>query len=289
MVPLSDDLIRRLAAFKSRETPVITLYVDVDGRRWPRYQEVETRVERLLRKATERLGPEGHAGAADDLKRIETTIRGGFDRSRTRGLAMFACGPDLWEVVELPVAVKDQLVVNQSPHVRQLETVFASNRSFGVLLADRQRARLFLFDHGELVDKSESFDELPRHEDEAGDKDRGRDGHKLESSAVNHLRKAASATFEVWKDRRFEHLIIGAPSDIAPALEHELHTYLRDRIAARLPVAPTATEAEIRAAALEVESHVERAKEAAAVAKPRRRRLQPGRRGRARRRLGRSD
>ena len=41
-----------------------------------------------------------------DLQRIEEYVRNGLDRSRVRGVAIFACDADgLWEVVELPVPV----------------------------------------------------------------------------------------------------------------------------------------------------------------------------------------
>ena len=87
---------------------------------------------------------------------------------------------DLWEPLHLPVPVRNQLVVNQHPQVRQLEAVIERSERFAVLLADRQRARLFVFQLGQLVDWSERFDRLPRHEDDGGDmvKDQMRD-HNL--------------------------------------------------------------------------------------------------------------
>lgn len=269
MAQIHDDLIRRLASFKSRDVPVVSLYLDLDGRRWPRYAECEARAERLIRDAIDHIGSNSHAGALDDLQKVRRAVKSKFDRSRTRGLAIFACGSKLWDVLELPIPVKDQLVVDETPHVRQLETVVASNRAFGVLLADRQRARFFRFEQGELIDSTERFDELPRHDDDAGDRDRKHDKRHVEAAASQHLRIAASVAFEAWKDEPFDHLVIGAPDDIATQLERELHSYLRDRIAARLPIAPGASEAEIRAAALAVEEVIEREKEAAAVAKVR--------------------
>jgi peptide subunit release factor 1 (eRF1) len=71
--------------------------------------------------------------------------------------------------------------------------------------------------------------------------------------------------FAVFQARPFDHLIIGAPDEIAHELERELHSYLKGRIAARLNVPVGASEAAIRQAALEVEAQVERAKEAQLV------------------------
>lgn len=265
MAPISQEAIRRLADFRAEEGAVVTVYLDVDGRRWPRYQECEARVDRMVRQGIDKSGANGHGGAGEDLRRIEAHVRGGVNRSHVRGLAFFASGPALWEVFELPVSVRDQLVVNKSPHVRQLETVLDNLERFAVLLADKQRARMFVFELGELVDKSELFDQLPRHEDDKGELDRDHVRSRVAVAAQQHLRRAAQVAFEVYKQRRFDHLIIGAPDEIANELERELHSYLRDRIGARISVPIGASEAEICQAALEVEEGVERGKEAALV------------------------
>lgn len=266
MAALTQDAIRSLAGFKGHAAPVVTLYLDVDGRRYVRPKDYELQLESLLRKAGRYTN--GHTPAVQDLQRIEAHVKAGLDRSQTRGLAIFSCAAqDLWHVVELPVPVRNQLVVNATPHVRQLETVLDEYQRFAVLLADKQRARIFVFELGRLVDRSELFDQLPRHEDDRGDwdKDHVRD-HSAEA-AHQHLKRAAQVAFEVYKNNPFDHLILGAPEEIAKELERDLHSYLRDRIAARMSIPVNATEAQIRDAALQVEQQVERAKEAKLVGK----------------------
>jgi peptide chain release factor subunit 1 len=261
---LTQDAIRSLAGFKGQDAPVVTLYLDVDGRRYVRPKDYERRLEALIRQAGQMTN--GHAPAVHDLARIEAHVKAGIDRSRTRGLAIFSCqAPDFWKVVELPVPVRNQLVVNATPHVRQLEGVLDEFERFGVLLADKQRARVFVFELGEVVERSEVFDQLPRHEDDKGDwdKDHVRD-HSAEV-AHHHLKHAAQLAFEVFKSHPFEHLILGAPEEIANELERDLHSYLRDRIVSRVSIPVTASESQVREAALQVEHDVERRKEATRV------------------------
>ena len=264
MADLSEDVIRSLAGFKGHGAKVLSLYLDVDGRRFVRPKDYEVHLDSLLKAAAE--GANGDRPAAEDLQRVAAHVKGGLDRSSTRGLALFSCAAHgLWQVIELPVPVRNQLVVNSTPHIRQLEGVLDEHERFGLLLADRQRARMFVFELGELVDKNELFHQLPRHADDRGDwdKDHVRD-HSAEQ-AHHHLRRAAQVAFAVFQARPFDHLIIGAPDEIANELERELHSYLRGRIAARVNVAVGASEAAIRQAALEVEAQVERAKEARLV------------------------
>jgi peptide subunit release factor 1 (eRF1) len=264
LVTLTQDVIKSLAAFKAQKTPVVSLYLDVDGRRFVRPKDYEVHLDHLLKEAAGHTN--GHKPAAADLERIEGHVKAGIDRSHTRGLAIFSCtAQDLWQVFELPVPVRNQLVVNASPHVRQLETVVDEYQRFGVLLADKQRARMFVFELGELVDKSELFDQLPRHEDDKGDWDRDHVRDHSMAAALRHLKRSGEVAFHIFQEQGFDHLIIGAPEEIAHELERVLHPYLRDRIAARLAVPVGASDAVIKQAALGVEEQVERAKKAARV------------------------
>ena len=151
MAALTKDVIRSLAEFKRQGASVVSLYLDVDGRRFVRPKDYELHLDALLREAGER--GNSHAAAAEDLERVAAYVKAGIDRSATRGLALFSCAAHgLWEVIELPVPVRNQLVVNSSPHIRQLEGVWDENERLGVLLADKQRARMFVFETVQLVD-----------------------------------------------------------------------------------------------------------------------------------------
>ncbi len=264
MTTLTHDAIRTLAGCKGQASPVVSLYLDVDGRRYVRPRDYEVQLEALLRGAAERSGADRPAAA--DLERIEQRVRAGFDRSRVRGLAIFSATADgLWEVIELPVPVRNQLVVNDSPHVRQLEAVLDEYERVGVLLADKQRARMFVFELGELVERNELFDQLPRHEDDRGDWDRDHVRDHTAEAAHQHLKRAAQVAFEAYKAQPFDHLVIGAPEEIANELERDLHSYLRDRIRARLAIPVGASEPAIGDAVRAVQEQIERAQEARLV------------------------
>ena len=124
-----------------------------------------------------------------DLKRIEEYVKGGFDRSRTRGLAIFSCSAhDLWQVVALPKPVRNQLVINEVPAVGQLEAAVEESVRFGVLLVDKQRARMFVFEMDELVELSERFDELPRDYDQRGERDQGDTSNHVDALTGQHVK-----------------------------------------------------------------------------------------------------
>jgi peptide chain release factor subunit 1 len=261
---ITEAAIRRLAGLRGERAPITSCYLDVDGRRFLRRQDVEHELDGLLRDARQRAN--GDQSVHDDLQRIESYIRSRFERGRTRGLAFFACSAqDLWEVVELPVPVRSQLVINHMPAVGQLEAVVHEHEAVGVLLADRQRARLFVFDLGELAEHSELIDELPRDFDVRGEKERGTPQPHVEELVHQHLRNAARAAFDLWQGHPFQHLALGAPDHIASEVEAALHPYLRERLCGRIHVPVGAGLDEVMAAAEEVEREVDRRNQAREV------------------------
>ncbi len=258
---VTEDVIRSLAAFRGEKAPVTSCYLDVDGRRYRRHQDYEYVLDALLREG--RSKADGDQSVEADLRRIDEYVRGGLDRSHTRGLAFFSCvAHDLWEVIPLPVPVRNRLVVNHLPAVGQLEAVVTDYQRIGVLLADRQRARVFVFDLGELIEHTETIDELPRDYDERGDMERGDVQHHVDALALQHLRNAADAAWRVYQDHGFEYLAIGAPDEIANMVEGMLHPYLRQRLCGRIGVPVNAAAADIKTAAFEVEASAERRRQA---------------------------
>jgi peptide chain release factor subunit 1 len=265
---ITESTIRELASIRGEGAPITSCYLDVDGRRVARYPDLEREVDLLLKDAKVRADKD--PSVQDDLHRIGRLVRSGIDRSRTRGLAIFACSDrDLWEVIELPVPVYSQVVINQAPAVGQLESVLREHEPIGVLLVDRQRAQMFVFALGELVEHSERFDALPRDVDTRGQLDRGRDHpHQLEARVQQHLRKAAKVAFDVWRQHPFAHLVIGAPESLAPELVTALHPYLAKRLAPqRAGVAVGAGHDQVLAAAQAAEAEIERDREAQVVAR----------------------
>lgn len=280
MPAITEAVVRELAGFTGTDAPVTSLYLDVDGRRFLRSRDLEPHLDALVREASSRAASNGHRGPGGvpaltktaqqsveaDLARMSDHVRSSLRRSHTRGLAMFSCSAHgFWNVVELGVPVRNRVVINHTPYVRELEAIVARRQRFAVLLADRQRARILLYELGGLVERTELIDLLPRHDDDGGELTRDQVAGRSAAVASRHLRRAARVAFQVFREQGFDHLVIGAPDETATALERELHPYLRERIAARVSVPVAASEDEITAAALAVEADVEREREAAAV------------------------
>jgi peptide chain release factor subunit 1 len=262
---ITEDTLRTLTGFQGGGEPVTTCYLDVDGRRLLTQRDIEQELDGVLRQARGRAN--GTASVHSDLDRIEGFVKGGFDRSRVRGLALFSCAArDLFEVVPLPVRVRSRVVVNEQPAVAQLEAIAEESRRYGVLLVDRQRARMFVFELDELVEHTEQqAGETSRDYDNRGERERGDVANHVDAMASAHVRSAAALAFSVFQDQGFEHLVIGAPEDLGKEVEGALHAYLRERLRGRINVTPQASLDVIQKAVVACEEATERDKEAALV------------------------
>lgn len=264
MPVITEDDIRALAAVRSNGALVTSCYLDVDGGRYVRPADYERSLDEMVRRARRR--PEVDDSVEGDIGRIVARIGAGFDRTTTRGVAVFACeAHDLFVVHELPVPVRNELVVNPTPAVGQLELILQQSEKVAVLTADKQHARVLVYRLGELVEQVERTDDIGRDYDTVGEHDRGGVQQHRDEMTHQHLRHAADLAWSVYQSTGFDHLVVAAAEGVASELEADLHPYLSERLRARLDVAPGAPEPELRRAALDAERSIEAAREAALV------------------------
>jgi peptide chain release factor subunit 1 len=260
LATITEQAVRDLAGFRTEDVPVVSCYLDVDGRRHVRPADYEHQLEQLLRTVRNQSG--SVRADPEDLDRIVRFVQDGIDRSRVRGLAMFSClSAGLFEVLELPVSVRDQVLVGHAPAVNQLELVLQHAEPVGVLLVDKEHSRVFVFELGELVERSELLEELPRDYDSRGQLARGDVDHHVDDLTSQHVRHATQAAFAMYQDHPFAHLVVGAAPELRSQVESALHPYLRERLGPDLTVRPSAALDEVRAAAIEAEVAIESERE----------------------------
>jgi len=269
MPDLDRGFLKRLAGWKANGLPVSSLYLDVDGRRYPRRQDYLLRAEELchgLHRASQQLGREGRASVSKDTARMLEVVQG-LDRGRTRGLALFSCAEArLWEEVQVSRPLPDRATLSDHPHLLPLEAVVQTSESFCTVLVDREKARIFLVRMGEIAEETDVFDDVPGQHDQGG-RAQARYQRHIEEVMAHHLKHVAEVLLRFYKRRKFDHLILAGPEELIPEFERGLHDYLRRRIVARATLAMTAMPAEVLERSLAVEEEVEAERERRGVAR----------------------
>src|SRR5438874_138098 len=162
MSQLDRGLLRRLAEWPTGGAPVYSLYLDVDGRRYPRRKDYVARAMELCRSMGERSTTFVREDVASDhplrdTSRIMLFLEREFERGATRGVAVFSCArAGLWEVVAVARPLPDRAAVADAPYLLPLEALVETYESFCTVLVDRSRARIFLVELGTVEERCEA-------------------------------------------------------------------------------------------------------------------------------------
>ncbi len=234
------DTIRRLASYESQESPVLSFYVDLNPSEYAAAGARSTAVRSLVDdahrriEATEGLSHDARKQGLEAVQRVRDWFEGsGFSVEAAHGIAVFASGQDdLFEVLKLPRPVASELVVDRKPFVEPLLEM-AVGGGWCVLLASRDVARMFRGGVDRLDEVAALGEQTGRSE---GGQSQARDQGSVEEDVDDHLRGVAGLLYERFKRAPFEHLALGATSELAPRLESELHPDLRARLAGRIDV-----------------------------------------------------
>lgn len=268
MSALDEGLLRTLAGWDAGGAPITSVYLTVDGRRFPRRADYELRLDELLRAARTRadgLDREASRSVARDVEAMSSFVREEFGRKDVRGLALFSSSAaGLWEVVAVPRPVRDRAVVAPQPDLLPLESILEIYRPTCAALVDYEKARLFVVDLGRIEEVTDLWDDVPNRHDQGGWSQMRMQRH-VDDHRSKHLKHVADDLFALWRRRPFEHLVLAGPAEAHRELEEALHDYLRRRVSARLPLQIGASTAEVLDKVLEIEERVERDRERAAI------------------------
>ena len=268
MTELDRSLLRTLAEWDPGPVPVSTVYLTVDGRRYPRRSDYEVRLDELLRSARAQasdLGPEATASVERDLERMSDVVRAGFDRGDTRGLALFSAhAAGLWQEVRVPRPVRDRAVVGSEPDLLPLDAIVEAHASTCTALVDYEKARLFVLEIGRIDEVHDVWDDVPNRHDQGGWAQMRMQRH-VDDHRQKHVRHVADTLFHLWQSRRFEHLILAGPGEAHRDLGSALHEYLRPLVREQVALPMTVSAGEVRELSLDVAARLDREAETECV------------------------
>ena len=237
---ISDATLVALRDFSSTgQNPFVSLYLDVDGSRFPTRSDYEAELGFLISNSRKdvdaRLGlTRNQLNRLDaELKAISDFITLEFERNSTRSLLIFSCRAEqFWHVVSLSVELRSELFIDFKPHIAPLIETLDRHQDTCVLLTNKETARIFNVGPGGIIEHPEIMDEVKGFHGQGGwkqDKLQRRHQHEV----VEHLKNAAAATIGYFQREGFQRFVVGSSDELWPELEKVLHPYLLERLAGR--------------------------------------------------------
>lgn len=266
------DEISELLEFDAGDGYVVSFYLDVDGSRFPRKQDLEVEYNAVSRDVEKkwlqgnRIDNHKKRSISKDLENIWRFINYEMDREKTRGVAIFACAEKgLWKIFSLPVSFPSTAAIKHEPEVGILKAVADQYHRYCAVIVDRRKARIFSVYMGKIEESLGVFEDNVPDKVRVGEwaslRQKRIEKH-IEDHVMRHLKITAKKTLIFFKARSFDHLLIGGAKEIIPQFHQVLHPYLRERTAGRFIADPDTSLNKILEKSLVCEREVDKKLEA---------------------------
>jgi peptide chain release factor subunit 1 len=263
-----------LTKFKGQDDLVTSFFMETDKGRLNR-KEIQLALKNLLNDAKARAC--ALAAAKDkteslirDLDLIADYGTQALTASNGAGLAIFSCSRrGFWQPLELPHGPRNRVIFDANFYVRPLAAILDKYSSICVLLLSRREARWYDVSMGEIKAIDELKSDVPGRVREGGFE--GTEAKKIErhvdAKLQDFFKKTAQRTFDLNKKHPFEWLFINCEENHGVDFEPHLHSYLRDKVKARLHSRVSDSPAKVLQEVLEVEGRLKKAEEEETVQK----------------------
>lgn len=230
----TDRTLHRLARLRAARHGVLSLYLNFDPSSGERrdiravaHDALAALSERPLTKALRlRLDAE-----RDHVARV---LANGFEL-HGRSVILFSCQPrELWDVFQLQVPVRPQARFADRASISQLAGILDEHERYGVVLLDKDRARILTVYLNQVEHQTGVFDKYPGRT-AMGGWAQARYARHREAHLRRHVLHVVEAVDAEARRRPFDRLIVGGPDQARSALLSVLPRGLRTRVVGTFP------------------------------------------------------
>lgn len=230
---LPEKLLQRLLNFEPTPAPVISLYLDARADQHGQQnflpfvkKQLNERIKSYENNSDERLSLE------EDFVRITRYLESNV-RPSVQGLAIFACSAagDWFEVGEFDAAFeRNRLFVSDRPHLYPLARLIDQYRRYAVVLADTNRAQIFVFAGGRAVEREE-LDNVKTKHVRVGGWSQARYQRHEQNYHLQHAKEVVEMLEKIVVDEGIEHVILaGNEETVIPLLREQMPKTIQERV-----------------------------------------------------------
>jgi peptide chain release factor subunit 1 len=248
-----EQIIDRLAQFEPVELPFISLYLNAQANEHGRQDFARfLRKEFSERARTFRAHTPARESFDRDVERIEQYLRDEL-RPETNGVAIFACSGagEFFEPIQTAAPIENhRLYIYNQPHLYPLARLMDQYPRYAVLVADTNRARLFVFGRGKALSTDE-IQNVKTKGTKVGGWSQMRYQRHLEQYHMQHAKEVADQLERVVREDDIQQIILAGDEVIIPKLKEQFPKAVADRIVDVLSLDINAPEHEVLAESME--------------------------------------
>jgi peptide chain release factor subunit 1 len=252
----TENQLKELASITTK-SPALTVYLNTDPA-LGNADAIKLRLRTLLKEI--------------DLEQDVAAILEYFDTHHPwagRGIAVFSCKADgIFRTISLGIPIRDQVFTSDRFSVKPLADVFDIYSGYGVILVDRQGARVFHFHLGELVEQEGVLGTLVKHTKQGGASTiTGQRGgtagqtHYEDEVVERNMKEMATFAAHFFEEKHIRRILICGSDDNVAQFRSLLPKTWQSLVIGAFPMSMTATHSEVLARAMHIGKEVEAARD----------------------------
>lgn len=227
---ITPEKLKQLESFNNSRFMIMSVYLGSDSLQAPFDKYLISEFHSLLHQNFDKKMRETFR---NDIARIETYLDNYAPSART--LAIFSAGDKLWEIIEFEFSIENSLSVDFSPNLDPIRSARQKYSKYLVLLVDREKARMFTVDQGEIAEHADYMGEyIPQDK-----KTIGHDGYPgqnnihsrhLDILIDRHIDEVSKKLAEFVKSQDIDFVIIGGHKEMFVRVANSLPADLKNKL-----------------------------------------------------------
>src|SRR5829696_7363808 len=228
-----EKLLQTLLDFEPTAAPVISLYLDARADQHGQ----QTFLPFVRKQLNERsksydTGSEERLSFEEDFVRITRYLESEIPPS-VQGIAIFACSAekDWFEVGHFDVPFeRNRLFVSDRPHLYPLARMIDQYRRYAVVLADTNRAQIFVFAAGRAVGRQDIENVKTKHS-KVGGWSQARYQRHEQNYHLHHAKEVVDMLEKIVLGENIEHIILaGDEATVIPLLREQMPKTIEEKV-----------------------------------------------------------
>jgi len=168
------------------------------------------------------------------IQKMRGTLIDCFVENKAQTFCLFV-SEDFDKLAEIPVRVKDRVVVDREFYTLPFLAVLEQFERFAILVFGRQKARLYSYYLGKILERETIFHDyvIPKFNASKSSWRCLREksvNHKIDDTYHRHLKEISRILFDNFKKYRFDKLLLASHQSEINSIKRHLHSYLFPRL-----------------------------------------------------------
>jgi len=228
--------------YKTTGKLVVSVYLMVDGSRVIK-KDYQTKLNSMVVATREKIEADTNLDrsqkkeVSETLEKVKAYINDKFRADSTSTIVIFSSGDGLWEEFRIPIIMRSKIIVDPKPYTQNIRSLINNSKRYGVLLLNREKAQIYSIYLGEVNQYLAAFiSDVPskvNFRSQAAFREKKILG-RLEEKLNHFFKQVNDKAMELFKEKKFDYLILAGRREIIPKFTNYLHSYLQSKTGSRL-------------------------------------------------------